>query len=88
MATMANDERYYLSTIAMGIPDGNDREMTLDELEDGSYDSYIDDMLAMYEHVRIQYGKTGYIIDGVLSFEDDEQYMRLMCILPKLIYKR
>ena len=88
LATMANDERYYLSTISMGIPDGNTREITLDELEDGSYDSYIDDMIDLYEHAHIQYGKAGYIIDGALAFEDDEQYMRLMSMLPELIYKR
>lgn len=85
LATMANDEFYYLSTIAMGIPDGKTPEIILAELEKGWYDYDIDNMIDLYEHAHTQYGKAGYIIDDVLVFEDDEQYMRLMCTLPKLI---
>ena len=87
LATMANDERYYLRTLTRGIPDGNTPETTLQEICQGEYDRYIDNLIGLYEESRCRYGGAGYVIDGVLSFPWDPQYKRLMYTLPARIYK-
>lgn len=87
LATMANDERYYLMTLSLGIPDGMCREDVFDEIKDGKYDDCLNEILGVYEEARVRYGANGYIIDGALSFPGDEQYKRLMYILPGRIYK-
>ena len=87
LATMANDERYYLRTLAIGIPDGTTTEEAFYDIEHGEYDEDIDDMIGLYEESRVRYGGAGYIIDGHLSFPGDDNYKRLMSTLPGRIYK-
>lgn len=64
LATMANDERYYLRTLACGIPDGTTREEAYRDIQRGDYDEYINYMIGLYEESRIRYGGAGYIING------------------------
>ena len=59
-AVYANDENYYQSTLTLGIPDGDDLDMVLEDLQDGFYDDDIDEMLAVYAKARARYGKNGY----------------------------
>ena len=87
LATMANDERYYIRTLALGIPDGTTEEEAFYDIQHGEYDKYIDEMIGLYEKCRVRYGGAGYIIDGHLSFPGDDNYKRLMCKLPGRIYK-
>lgn len=87
LATIANDESYYLRTLALGIPDGTSKGEAFYDIQHGDYDEDIDDMNGLYEESRALYGKSGYIIDGHLSFKDDDNYKRLMRILPERIYK-
>ena len=84
---MANDERYYLATLTLGIPDGTTHEDGFDEIKHGEYDECIDEILGVYEEARIRYGGSGYIIGGALSVPGDDQYKRLMYMLPARIYK-
>lgn len=51
-ALHGNNERYYYSTLALGIPDGDDYETVLSDLQDGFYDDDIDDILHMYRNRR------------------------------------
>ena len=87
LATMANDERYYLRTLAIGIPDGTTAEDAFYDIQHGEYDEDINEMIGLYEESRVRYGGAGYIIDGHLSFPCDDNYKRLMYMLPRLIYK-
>ena len=87
LATMANDERYYLRTLALGIPDGTTKEEAFYDIQHGDYDEDIDNMNGLYEESRVRYGGAGYIIDGHLSFPGDDNYKRLMYTLPVRIYK-
>ena len=87
LATMANDERYYLRTLALGIPDGTTAEDAFYDIEHGEYDEDIDDMIYLYEESRVRYGGAGYIIDGHLSLQGDANYKWLMRTLPGRIYK-
>ena len=87
LAIMANDEGYYLRTLALGIPDGTTEEEAFYDIQHGEYDEDIDDMIGLYEESRALYGRCGYIIDGHLSFTGDDNYKRLMCMLPERIYK-
>ncbi len=88
LATLANDERYYLNTLSLGIPDGNSPELTLNEIQEGEYDDNLDELIDLYTEARSRYGKSGFIIDGVLSFEDDDKFRRLMYLLPGRLYKK
>ena len=87
LATMANDERYYLRTLALGIPDGTTEEEAFYDIQHGEYDEDIDYMIGLYEESRVRYGGAGYIIDGHLSSPGDDNYKRLMYLLPGRIYK-
>ena len=87
LATMANDERYYFRTLALGIPDGTTAEEAFYDIEHGEYDENIDDMIDLYEESRVLYGGAGYIIDGHLSLQGDVIYKWLMHTLPGRIYK-
>lgn len=87
LATMANDERYYLITLALGIPDGTTKFDAFYDIQHGDYDEDIDDLIGLYEESSVRYGGAGYIIDGHLSFPGDENYKRLMHMLPERIYK-
>ena len=87
LATMANDERYYLRTLALGIPDGTTSEEAFYDIEHGEYDEDIDDMIFVYEKSRWLFGAAGYIIDGHLSLPGDANYKRLLGTLPVRIYK-
>lgn len=87
LATMANDERYYFRTLALGIPDGTTEEEAFYDIQHGEYDVDIDNMIGLYEESRARYSRSGYIIDGHLSFPGDDNYKRLMHTLPERIYK-
>ena len=63
-AIYANDTRYYESTLALGIPDGNTPDMVLADLQCGEYDDDIDELLAVYRKARKLYGGAGYYYSG------------------------
>lgn len=87
LATLANDELYYLRTLALGIPSGDTHKQVYYDIEHGVYDDDIDNMIGLYEESRIRYGGAGYIINGHLSFPGDDNYKWLMYMLPARIYK-
>ena len=45
LATLSNDENYYFSTLALGVPDGDTEQDLLWDLEGGWYDKDIDDTI-------------------------------------------
>lgn len=61
-----NNESYHEATICTGIPDGDDLETVLDDLQDGFYDDDLDEMLKMYARVRNQYEKDGFYYNGLV----------------------
>lgn len=63
-AKFANDECYYDYTLMMGIPDGDSLSMVLEDLQDGFYDDYIDEIIGVYLRARKMYGEAGYYYNG------------------------
>lgn len=52
LSKLGNDERYYMSTLYTGIPDGDDLETALADLADGLYDDDLDDMIDLYRSAK------------------------------------
>lgn len=92
LATLGNDERYYLCTLVEGIPDGDDIETVLSDLEDGGYDDYLDEMLDLYLRARKRFAKDGWYVRGQLVFDEAEALTRGLLgtgyELPERIYKK
>ena len=55
LATMANDERYYLRTLALGIPDGTTAEDAFYDIQHGEYDEDIDDMIFFVRKIPLAF---------------------------------
>ena len=72
LATLANNEEYYFSTLSLGIPDGEDEDMVMDDLECGFYDDDIDEMLEVYSIAKARYGKAGYYVNGKLYHNETD----------------
>lgn len=88
LATIANDEEYYYSTLMTGIPDGDDMETVMDDLTNGEYDEDIDNMLATYDRAKRHYGKSGYYVAEKVIYDEDEALQRTGWNIPTKIYKR
>ena len=77
LAMLGNHEGYYMATIVLGIPDGDDDDTVTEDLKDGFYDDDIMDTIKVYRRVRNAYGKEGWYIEGrVLEFEEAVQYLK------------
>ena len=63
LATLANNEEYYFSTLSLGIPDGESEDMVMDDLMSGFYDDDIDDTLEVYSRAKSRYSKDGYYVN-------------------------
>ena len=87
LATLANNEEYYFSTLALGIPAGEDEDMVMDDLECGFYDDDIDDTLEVYSRAKSRYGKAGYYVNGKLYDNETDALKAYGCSIPKRIYK-
>ena len=84
LAKLANDECYYDYTLALGIPDGDDDEDALWDLEAGWYDDDIDETISVYLSAKKHYGKGGYYVrEKVIMDEDMALYEAGYGDLPK-----
>ena len=72
LATLANNEEYYFSTLSLGIPDGEDEDMVMDDLMSGFYDEDIDEMLEVYDYAKSRYAKDGYYVTGTLYYNETD----------------
>lgn len=89
LAKLANDECYYDYTLALGIPDGDDDEDAMWDLEGGWYDDDIDDTINVYLEAKKRYGKGGYYVrDIVIMDENTALYEAGYRDLPQRIYKK
>ena len=89
LAKLANDECYYDYTLALGIPDGDEDEDALWDLEAGWYDDDIDDTINVYLSAKKHYGKGGYYVrEKVIMDENTALYEAGYRDLPQRIYKK
>ena len=87
LATLANNEEYYFSTLALGIPDGEDEDMVMDDLMSGFYDEDIDEMLDVYSIAKSRYGKAGYYVNGKLYDNETDALTAYGHKIPERIHK-
>ena len=87
LATLANNEEYYFSTLYLGIPDGEDEDMVMDDLMSGFYDDDIDEMLEVYSRAKSRYGNAGYYVNGKLYDNETDALTAYGCSIPERIYK-
>lgn len=87
LATLANNEMYYVSTLALGIPDGEDEDMVMEDLMCGFYDDDIDEMLEVYSRAKSRYGNAGYYINGKLYYNETDALTAYGRTIPERIYK-
>ena len=87
LATLANNEEYYFSTLSLGIPDGESEDMVMDDLMSGFYDDDIDDTLEVYSRAKSRYGKDGYYVNDNLYDNETDALKAYGCPIPKRIYK-
>lgn len=89
LAKLANDEYYYNYTLALGIPDEDDDEDVMWDLEGGWYDDDIDETISVYLSAKKHYGEGGYYVrEKVIMDEDMALYEAGYGDLPKRIYKK
>ena len=89
LAKLANDECYYDYTLALGIPDGDEDEDVLWDLEAGWYDDDIDDTINVYLRAKKHYREGGYYVrDMVIMDENTALYEAGYRDLPQRIYKK
>ena len=88
LSKLGNDERYYMSTLYTGIPDGDDLETALADLADGLYDDDLDDMIDLYRSAKKAYGKSGYYVKKQLIFNEDEALSAAGYSIPDRIYMK
>lgn len=89
LAKLANDECYYNYTLALGIPDEDDDEDVMWDLEGGWYDDDIDDTINVYLNAKKHYGFAGYYVrEMVIMDEDMALYEANYENIPKRIYKK
>ena len=87
LATLANNEEYYFSTLYLGIPDGEDEDMVMDDLMSGFYDEDIDEMLEVYSIAKSRYGKDGYYVNGKLYDNETDALKAYGHKIPEHIFK-
>lgn len=87
LATLANNEEYYFSTLSLGIPDGEDEDMVMDDLECGFYDDDIDEMLEVYSRAKSRYSKAGYYVNGKLYYNETDALTAYGHKIPEHIFK-
>ena len=87
LAIIANDGDYYMSTLSLGIPDGDNKDTVMDDLMSGFYDDDIDDTLEVYSRAKSRYGKAGYYVNGKLYDNETDALKAYGCSIPKRIYK-
>ena len=87
LATLANNEEYYFSTLYLGIPDGEDEDMVMDDLMSGFYDDDIDEMLEVYSRAKSRYGNAGYYVNGKLYDSETDALKAYGCTIPERIHK-
>ena len=87
LATLANNEEYYFSTLYLGIPDGEDEDMVREDLECGFYDDDIDEMLEVYSRAKSRYGNAGYYVNGKLYYNETDALTAYGHKIPEHIFK-
>lgn len=87
LATLANNEEYYFSTLSLGIPDGDSEDMVIDDLMSGFYDDDIDDTLEVYSRAKTRYAKDGYYVNGKLYYNETDALKAYGCTIPERIHK-
>ena len=87
LATLANNEEYYFSTLSLGIPDGDSEDVVFEDLMFGEYDDDIDDTLEVYSRAKSRYGKDGYYVNGKLYDNETDALTAYGHTIPKRIYK-
>ena len=87
LATLANNEEYYFSTLSLGIPDGESEDMVFEDLMLGEYDDDIDEMLEVYSRAKSRYGKDGYYVNGKLYDNETDALTAYGCTIPERIRK-
>ena len=87
LATLANNEEYYFSTLYLGIPDGEDEDMVMDDLMSGFYDEDIDEMLEVYSIAKSRYGNAGYYVNGKLYYNETDALKAYGHKIPEHIFK-
>lgn len=87
LATLANDEYYYMSTLAIGIPDGEDEATVMEDLMSGFYDEDIDGTLEVYSRAKSRYGNAGYYVNGKLYDNETDALTAYGCTIPERIHK-
>lgn len=87
LATLANNEEYYFSTLYLGIPDGEDEDMVREDLECGFYDDDIDEMLEVYSRAKSRYGNAGYYINGKLYYNETDALTAYGHKIPEMLFK-
>lgn len=91
LSVHGNNENYYYSTLFTGIPDGDDYETVVDDLQEGFYDDVLDEMLEMYRQKRELYGNDGWYVNDcviyeyITALENIEKSMSIN--IPQKIYK-
>ena len=88
LATLGNDERYYCCTLVEGIPDGDDKETVLSDLEYGFYDEYLDEMIGLYIRAKKRFSESGWYVNEQLFFDEDEALKAAGYETPSRIYKK
>ena len=87
LATLANNEEYYFSTLSLGIPDGDSEDVVFEDLMFGEYDDDIDETLEVYSRAKSRYGKDGYYVNGKLYDNETDALTAYGHTIPKRIYK-
>ena len=87
LATLANNEEYYFSTLSLGIPDGDSEDVVMEDLMSGFYDDDIDDTLEVYSRAKSRYGRAGYYVNCKLYYNETDALTAYGCSIPKRIYK-
>lgn len=88
LATLGNDERYYCCTLVEGIPDGDDKETVLSDLEDGFYDDYLDEMIDLYLLAKKRFSEGGWYVNEQLFLDENEALKAAGYVIPAKIYKK
>ena len=87
LATLANNEEYYFSTLSLGIPDGDSEDVVFEDLMFGEYDDEIDDTLEVYSRAKSRYSKDGYYVNGKLYDNETDALTAYGRTIPKRIHK-
>lgn len=88
LAILANDERYYIRTLALGIPDGDDEETVMADLQDGVYDDDIDDTIEVYLSAKRSYSGAGYYVGHVVYYDENAALEAAGYTIPSKIYMK